>query len=1072
MRRHGPSRTCFGRCILSHWLLDEFGDTRQQALKQASGVEICRVLADTPFCQDTKLIQRTAEVLEMAVLDLIYDGAAINEGREMELRTSAADGFRLMRVLPRPNDPIECGKLLLRAGALAVLGDKGSDAARWLRENGWPELPLESDDWYERTWATILDTWLRLVRKDGWSDRDKVLTCISALRDSQATFERDYLAGRGAAYAKSAALELVGLYHLAKAAEVLAHYITDGVVDGKYQIHQLLDMHFDRALAVCKHAQMLDLEPLARLLSACSSQMADNSIWTVTRAVNSRVTAFVKTLVARGRGDRAIFDVLPPQRRSLAERGLLGSSRRAVVVSLPTSSGKTLIAQFRILQALNQFEHERGWVAYLAPTRTLVNQIARQLRRDFEPLSIIVEQVSPALEVDSIEAGLLRQRDELREFRVLITTPEKLDLMLRQGWEAEIGRPLTLVVVDEAHNIQSVHRGLKLELLLATINNECQRAQFLLLTPFINNPREVARWLGGQSSEDISLALDWQPNDRLVGIVQPEKGKPLDRGSFDYKLRMETVHTTRNTLTFDDFLSLPKNADIAPTFRMVSNASALAAVTAQRLRERGPVIVMHTRPDWVWTLAKKFRIQANRRCILPEKSTLVQQFLELEYGTGFPLNDLLWYGVGVHHAGLSDDVRYLMEWLFEENELDFLVATTTIAQGVNFPVTGVVMASHQYPDDQKMVDMPPEDFWNIAGRAGRISQGSLGIVALVAYNDDKALILRDFINRQSGELNSALIAMAREAGEMLSDLGAIVYRYPEWSTFVQYLAHTYRQMGEPEGFADEIEQVLRGTFGFEKLRSQDSILASRLLDGIHNYTRYLKEPGQPLKLVDSTGFSLQSIRTVLGAVRDEGIRSESWNTQSLFSYANGDLQGMMGVLLRVPELRENLRAVTGGSSPDGRKLALIVKDWVNGVPIPEIARRYFMGEDRDFVTAMTACGQNLFGKLTQTAAWGLGALLSITGSHLPEEQLRSLSNLPSRVYYGVNSDSAIALRLLGVPRTAATQLAAFMGNVLTDSLDGVRRHLRSMDTTSWKRALGQHQGEIYQKVWRILEGLD
>ena len=60
-----------------------------------------------------------------------------------------------------------------------------------------------------------------------------------------------------------------------------------------------------------------------------------------------------------------------------------------------------------------------------------------------------------------------------------------------------------------------------------TINSECQRAQFLLLTPFIDNARDVARWLGGQNSEDISLALDWQPNDRVIGIVQAEKGAIL-----------------------------------------------------------------------------------------------------------------------------------------------------------------------------------------------------------------------------------------------------------------------------------------------------------------------------------------------------------------------------------------------------------------------------------------------------------------------------------------------------------------------------------------------------------------
>jgi len=1054
---------------MSHFLLDRLNEARQQALQQASRSQIRRELLDSPFSEDAELIRRSADMLELVVLDLLLGGVGDNDEKQKELRLCAADAFRLLRVLPRPEDAIEAATFLLRAGTLAVLGDKGSDAARWLRENekSWSELPLDSGNWGDRTWATILDVWLRLVRKKGWSDRDAVLERIAGLRDSQASFEKNYLEGQEPAHAKASALELIGLYHLAKAAEVFAHYMTDGVMDGKYQIHQLLDTHFDRVLAVCQHGQMLDLEPLSRLLAASASQMADNSIWTVTRAVNSRVTKFVRSLVDRGRGDRALFDVLPPQRRALAERGLLGSSRRAVVVSLPTSSGKTLIAQFRMLQALNQFEYERGWVAYLAPTRTLVNQIARRLRRDFEPLKIIVEQVSPALEVDNIEAELLHQRDPAQEFRVLVTTPEKLDLMLRQGWEEKIGRPLTLVVVDEAHNIQSVRRGLKLELLLATINSECQRAQFLLLTPFISNAREVARWLGGPSSEDVGLALDWQPNDRVIGIVQAEKGEALKGRSFDYQLQLETVHTTRNTLFVDELLCLPKHADIAPTFSTVSNSSALAAVTAQRLQERGPVIVMHTRPDWVWTLADKLRIDSNRTQTVTENVALVQQFLDFEFGDAYPLRDLLSYGIGVHHAGLSDDVRCLMEWLFEENELRFLVATTTIAQGVNFPVTGVVMASHQYPFG---VDMPPEDFWNIAGRAGRTGQGSLGIVALVAESDSKAALLRDFIKRQAGDLNSALIAMAREARDLMSDLGGIVYTHPEWSTFVQYLAHTYRQMGRPEAFADEIEQILRGTFGFEKLRSQELALANRLLDGIRSYAQYLQQPGQPLKLVDSTGFSLQSIRTVLDAAGQIGIGGDTWKTGTLFSRGNRDLQNMMGVLLRVPELRENLEAVTGGKTPDGDTLALIVKDWVNGVPVRDIARSYFMRGGNDINKAMTTCGQNLFGRLTQTAAWGLGALLSITGSGLPEEQLQSLSNLPSRVYYGVNDDAAIVLRLLGVPRTAAPRLARAMGSILGKPLTSVRTRLRSMDAASWGDALGPREGEVYQKVWRVLEG--
>ena len=1058
---------------MSHWLLDKLNETRQQALKQAGRAQILRELLNTPSQIDHELIRRTAEALEMVVLDLVLEDTSDNEEKKNELKSAAADAFRLLRSLPQPTEALDAGMFLLRACTLAVLGDKGSDAARWMREKPWADLPIDSEDWRTRTWATVIDIWLRLIRKHGWSDRDAVLERIASLRADQSDFEQAYLEEREPAYARATALELIGLYHLAKAAEIFAHYITDGVVDSKYQIHQLLETHFDRVLAVCKHAQMIDLEPLSRLLAASASQMADNSIWTVTRALNSRVTLFVRNLVERGRGDRAIFDVLPPQRRTLAEKGLLGSSRRAVVVSLPTSSGKTLIAEFRMLQALNQFDHEHGWVAYLAPTRTLVNQIARQLRRDLEPLDIAVEQVSPALEIDNIEAELLHQSDATKAFRVLVTTPEKLDLMLRQGWEAKIGRPLTLVIVDEAHNIQSVRRGLKLELLLATINSECQRAQFLLLTPFIDNAREVARWLGGQNSEDISLALDWQPNDRVIGIIQAEQGDAINDRSYDYQLRMETVHTTRQTLAVDELLVLPKNEAIASTYGKASDPSTLAAVAAQNLQSRGPVIVMHARPDWVWSLADRFKIEANR--VAPtRKVELVQEFLRLEFGPTFPLVDLVTYGVGVHHAGLSDEVRALMEWLFEGDELRFLVATTTISQGVNFPISGVVMASHRYPTSTSpfWLDMPPEDFWNIAGRTGRISQGSLGVVALVAGDPTKAEALREFIGKQSGELNSALISLAREAGDKLGDLKAIVYRNPEWSTFVQYLAHTYRQMGQPEGFPDEIEQVLRNTFGFEKLRSESPLLANRLLEGVHAYTQYLQQPGQPIKLVDSTGFSLQSIRTVLGVAKQESIGADAWNAESLFSEGNHDLKAMMGILLQVPEVRENLKAVTGGQAPDGNILALIVKDWVNGTSVLDIANRHFLGDDGDVMQAITKCGQNLFGRLTQTAAWGLGALLSITGSRLSEDQMGTLRNLPSWVYYGVNSDKAIALRLLGVPRAAAARLAGSMGDFLSEPLTNVRSRLREMDEAAWLQALGEREGVIYREVWRVLEGLE
>jgi replicative superfamily II helicase len=122
-------------------------------------------------------------------------------------------------------------------------------------------------------------------------------------------------------------------------------------------------------------------------------------------------------------------------------------------------------------------------------------------------------------------------------------------------------------------------------------------------------------------------------------------------------------------------------------------------------------------------VAAAFKVKENFKYSQGEDVDHIKQFLSTEVGTDFPLVDLLDYGVAVHHAGLPDDIRGLVEWLTEEQKLRALVATTTIAQGVNLPVSVVVFASHQYPWGQ---DMPPEDFWNMAGRAGPGGPGRSG----------------------------------------------------------------------------------------------------------------------------------------------------------------------------------------------------------------------------------------------------------------------------------------------------------------------------------------------------------
>ena len=328
-----------------------------------------------------------------------------------------------------------------------------------------------------------------------------------------------------------------------------------------------------------------------------------------------------------------------------------------------------------------------------------------------------------------------------------------------------------------------------------------------------------------------------------------------------------------------------------------------------------------------------------------------------------------------------------------------------------------------------------------------------------------------------GELNSTLIEMvqtAADAGSLLQ-LESLSYQ-PGWSAFVQYLAHTYRQIGNHEQFAAQVEQVLRGTLGFQSLRKSHKGWADSLVQGVYAYAERIK--GKPLSLVDATGFSWESVNATLARLGQENLPNDVWSPE-LFAGRRDDLRRMMGLLLQVPELQDSLKDVTGGTSPDGDKLAQIICAWVQGRPLIEMAADYFSqpGEEEsdeaatDPVTAMTKCCQSVFGRLTQTASWGLSALQSLTLGNAfdelsPDEQ-RSLRNLPARVYYGVNSDEAVALRLLGVPRTAAPALAMGLAVKADEPLHQVRGRLRAADVSEWTRAMGE-RGASYHRVqsWR------
>ncbi len=119
---------------MSHWLLDSIFEKRSSALKNAERIQIHQELLNQNIDVDFVELRDVANALELTALDLILDRFEENEEKLRTMRECATDAFRILRVLPLPEDSVQASYQLLRMSSLAVLGDRGADASRILKQ--------------------------------------------------------------------------------------------------------------------------------------------------------------------------------------------------------------------------------------------------------------------------------------------------------------------------------------------------------------------------------------------------------------------------------------------------------------------------------------------------------------------------------------------------------------------------------------------------------------------------------------------------------------------------------------------------------------------------------------------------------------------------------------------------------------------------------------------------------------------------------------------------------------------------------------------------------------------------
>jgi replicative superfamily II helicase len=392
-----------------------------------------------------------------------------------------------------------------------------------------------------------------------------------------------------------------------------------------------------------------------------------------------------------------------------------------VVVSAPTASGKTAIAEVAICRTLA----EGGTALFLAPLRALTNEKEREWER-FEELGYSVYVVTGERDLDP---GRARRAD------VLVMTPEKTDSATRKHDSRRYSfiEEVDCCIIDEVHLLDAESRGSVLEVTIARLRR-------------LANPRVVALSATMSNVEDIAAWLD-APEATTFSFGDAHRPVPLKADVALY--------------------SHGENA-FADKYRRLYRALDLAE---QHVRDDGQALVfVASRQDTVQA-AKKTRDELAERDVPVGVRGEYEAHQEAEAFENDRLRESVVDGVGFHHAGLSRADKNRVEAWFREGRIDVLFSTSTLAWGVNLPARCVVIRDTTRHDPlEGETEMSPLDVLQMLGRAGRPGYDERGY-AWVVCDGDSAERYRQLLARGK-DIESRLADDAVGSGALAEHLNA------------------------------------------------------------------------------------------------------------------------------------------------------------------------------------------------------------------------------------------------------------------------------------------------------------
>ncbi|WP_222128170.1 DEAD/DEAH box helicase [Roseomonas gilardii] len=434
-------------------------------------------------------------------------------------------------------------------------------------------------------------------------------------------------------------------------------------------------------------------------------------------------------------GLRAIF-IASLARRPKAEVDLwpsqIEAAARAVdqsddlVVSLPTSAGKTRIAELCILFCLAKGRR----VMYVTPLRALSAQTEATLQRTFGPLGKTISALYGSIGISGFDEDAIRERD------IVVATPEKLDFALRN--DPSFLDKVGLLVFDEGHMIGPGEREVRYEVQIQRLlrRQDADQRRIVCLSAILpdgDQMEDFAAWLR-RDRPGGAIKHDWQPTRLRFGEVV--WNSPAAR--LNLRIGDERPFVPR-------FLTGSAPPHFVPPKRLRArlfpdNQQELSLATAWRLVRDGQTVLIYCPERRSVEPFAKVIVDLNERGALPSLLTAAPGLLQTALTLGEewlgPDSDLLKclrLGVALHHGALPTAYRKEVERLLRDGVLKVTISSPTLAQGLNLSATAIVMHSLYRAGELIKVS----EFKNVIGRAGRAYVDVEGLVLYPIFADTR-----------------------------------------------------------------------------------------------------------------------------------------------------------------------------------------------------------------------------------------------------------------------------------------------------------------------------------------------